>query len=62
MIDNKDKILQNLKDAGCTNEFVEEFFEIRKQTRYAHLYYSRHFQQWDVSLFQYPGILTGIRI
>ena len=30
MIDNEDKILQNLKDAGCTNEFVEEFFEIRK--------------------------------
>ena len=31
MIDNEDKILQNLKDAGCTDEFVEEFFEIRKR-------------------------------
>ncbi len=28
---NDNDILQNLKDADCSNEFIEEFFRVKKQ-------------------------------
>lgn len=30
MLNNKDKIIQNLKDADCDAELIKQFFELKK--------------------------------
>lgn len=28
---NKNKVIQNLKDSGCDNQFIEKFFQLKEE-------------------------------